>query len=116
MIIQVEGAGSLAEYRVNPDSFVMDGLKECKRCQGALWRHGKYERKVKSQESELEVWVPRLKCRACRITYSCLFSFMVPFKRYEAAVLDLYVEGYIHEECTYRDAAWTAEDGERADA
>lgn len=114
MIILVLGIKTLEEYL--KDINVVEVPDECNDCGRGLWRNGYYKRKVLSlREDSEEIWIPRLWCPDCRISFSCLFEFLIPYKQYILPVLWRYTE-QILEGKSLRETAWSEEDGDREDA
>ncbi len=90
--------------------------RECFLCGGNLWRNGYSHRIVLSLNVCVRLVVPRVVCSGCRKTGTCLYDFLVPYKRYEAAVHAEYVKAYLTTEASYRDVAWSDLDGDNLDA
>lgn len=117
MIIPASGFLTLEEYRANSEKVILDTPRQCPKCKKNLWKHGSYQRTAKDLTgSSCVVTVPRLICSGCSLTISCLFDFLVPFKRYVAGGLLRYIVTYAQQETTYRDVAWGEHDGSNTDA
>jgi hypothetical protein len=68
--------------------------KICIQCKSrALIRHGLYWRRLKLENREVVIPIQRVKCRKCGSSGSCLYDFLVPFKRRTAKTLIAALEG-----------------------
>jgi len=115
MIIPVFGVKSIEEYLT--DIFVVELPEKCFDCGRNLWRHGAYSRKALTLDgAPVAVWIPRLWCPDCRVSISCLYEFLIPFKQYVLTVFWTYVNHVIEKSYSLREAAWSEEDGDREDA
>jgi hypothetical protein len=89
----------------------------CPRCpgkdHGRLWRHGHYERFLRSKSCELQpIQILRLRCSKCGKSQACLFDFMVPYRQYSAEALGELVWPYLSKkQMTYEEFEWASEDG-----
>lgn len=116
MIILLPGFDSLVEFLKFGTFSEFEIPKECRYCGGRLWRNGYATRICLSLKVCARIVVPRVMCRDCRRTGTCLFDFLVPYKWYEGAVQLEYVCQYLESESTYRDVAWSDVDGDNDDA
>ena len=112
-MIPVAAANTLTEYLTSenndPDEIF------CPSCSRRLWRHGTHSRRCRSLTVCAVLVVTRLLCSRCGKTFSLLPSFLEPRKRYERAVNEEYVSKVMNDS-TYREAAWSEDDGDNQDA
>lgn len=60
-----------------------------------LWAHGYYERYSTEEAGKaLAFWVRRFRCRACRVTVSCLPAFAQPYRLVSHATLEAFLQGH----------------------
>ena len=64
------------------------GLSNC------FWKHTGFNRNVLDLDESVSVKVQRFRCKFCGLVVSCLFSFLVPYRRYSAEVVGNSVEVY----------------------
>jgi hypothetical protein len=68
---------------------VMRGTVVCPLCNGVLKIHGSYWRHIHDANNEIhEGWVAQGHCEACKIYPSLIPDFIMPYKHYEAAVIE----------------------------
>jgi len=67
----------------------------CGRCD-CFWKQTAYSRDVlDNDEVVVRLRIQRFKCRYCDLVVSCLFSFLVPYRRYSAQVVAGTAETYV---------------------
>jgi hypothetical protein len=105
-IIPACGVNGLAEY-VEKKHIVVPRPDECGNCRkkGSLWKHGCFERWAIEAETEVLLRIQRFLCPACGATTSCLFEFLVPYRRFTVAVIAQGVSSYASAQTTYRGEA-----------
>lgn len=72
-----------------------------------LVSHGYYSRSYIDEIGvRHQVQVPRVRCRSCRQAFSCLYEFLIPYRRYglEAFAVGLFC--YLTKLCSYTEALW----------
>ncbi len=116
MIILLRGFSSLEEFLKFERIEEIEIPSECRECRGKFWRNGYTTRICLSFSVCARIVVPRVVCADCRKTGTCLFDFLMPYKRYEGAVRLEYVSQYLETGKTYRDVAWGDADGDNNDA
>src|SRR5919109_1255491 len=64
---------------------------QCPKCgaQGSLKGHGYYPRKPKGLGANVRLWVKRWRCKECGRTTSCLPCFLLPYRQYLLAFIQL---------------------------
>jgi transposase-like protein len=107
MIIPIFVVKSLAEYQEKYEQIEVPRPEGCGRCRwkSALWRHGSFNRTATEGEIEVRIKVQRFLCPACGRTASCLFAFLIPYRRFTAAVFAEAVSSYSTKETSYRQLA-----------
>lgn len=88
MILPVFKPATFAEY-------IKSGAPEvprpliCPGCgtEGSFWQHDSFKRQAFEGELSATVKIQRFLCSACGLTVSCLFAFLVPYKRATAALI-----------------------------
>jgi hypothetical protein len=97
MIIQAPGISSLAQYIKDEDRLHEGQPDLCFHCKtvGQLRGHGYYTRRVKEGDVVKRIRIHRLLCTACSKTFSCLFQFLVPWKRYTAQTIAVAIQAYL---------------------
>lgn len=73
--------------------------------QDGFWKHGSYERKAFEEENEQIIKVQRFICKYCRKTVSCLYVFLVPYRRFTAREIAGRIQKYLQTRNSYRDLA-----------
>lgn len=116
MIILLPGFDSLDDFLKFGTDIDLEISRECRICGGRLWRNGYTTRICLSLKVCARIEVPRVLCRNCGRTSTCLFDFLVPHKQYEGAVQVEYVSQYLETDRTYREVAWSDVDGDNDDA
>jgi hypothetical protein len=97
MIIQPPGVWNLPQY-INADRRIYEvAPRQCFSCGavGAVRGHGHRVRAAREGDKREPVRVHRLLCRACTKTFSHLFAFLVPWKRYTARVISRAIQCYL---------------------
>jgi hypothetical protein len=109
MIIQAPGVWNLPEY-INADGRIYEvAPKECFSCgtPGSVEGHGCRFRGAREGDRGKPVRIHRLLCRACSLTFSHLFAFLVPWKRYTARIIAHAIQRYLTKPGTsYRKVAY----------
>lgn len=104
---------SFREYIDKGGVAEFDKPKECPNVlcqkQDCFWKHGTYERKAFEEENEQIIKVQRFICKYCRKSVSCLYVFLVPYRRFTAREIANRVEKYLQTQNSYRDLAGTLE-------
>lgn len=84
----------------------------CPVCNGVLAGIGSVKRHIRDENSE-KVWcrIDRTKCKECKKTHNMLPDFMIPYKHYEAKIIETVIDEAEHcfaiEESTiYRWKRW----------
>jgi uncharacterized protein DUF6431 len=79
-----------------------------------LHRHGHFNRSFTDQQDVTrEIPIQRLRCSACRVTFSLLPDFLIPYHRYTASAFQKAVVTYLRHLSTYSDALWGSNDCEQ---
>jgi len=90
--------GSLAEYLEKGQECEVSRPERCPTpsCgeQDCFWKHTAYHRHVQEGDESVRIRVQRFMCRYCGLVVSCLFSFIVPYRRYSASVVAGNIETY----------------------
>jgi hypothetical protein len=107
MIIPNFSCDSLENYLTKPE---IEVPSQCPICSSNLWKHDSFVRSVECLRVCAQIDVPRVLCHVCNQVFSCLFAFLIPYKRLAAAVNDRYVYRYVSEELTLRESAWVDDD------
>jgi hypothetical protein len=99
MIIQPPGIFTLKQYQEAAGKIYETKPSECFRCLavGTLHGHGYYQRGVTEGDVSIQVKIHRLLCVACGKTFSSLFPFLVPWKKYTVEAIADGVERYLRE-------------------
>jgi hypothetical protein len=108
MIIPVSGVESLADYerrREYLDKNIRPVVCPGCRKENRFWRHGKYARKVMEGSKCTLVHINRFKCGSCSLVVSLVFSFLVPYARFCAAVISKAVQNFSEIESSYTQQA-----------
>lgn len=116
MIILQKGFESIEEYLSHTGEESGEIQRECPECGGRLWKNGSYRRVCLTLQFCVVLRIQRVICKNCGKSGSCLYEFLIPYKRYEGSIQALYVHQLFQSNSTYRNAAWCDEDGERNDA
>lgn len=99
MIIPVLGPSTLQEY-VDRGEPAAPRPDVCPKCQSSesFWRHDSFDRRaIEGELSKLS--------HVCGLAASCIFAFLVPYRRATAAVIARAVSDYSLSETTYREEA-----------
>lgn len=98
MIIIVFAFKCLAEYVSEGKDYEVSRPTVCpgEQCgqRNCFWKHTGYSRDVLGNDEPVSVRIERFRCKFCRLVVSCLFSFLVPYRRYSAAVVGNSAEVY----------------------
>jgi hypothetical protein len=84
----------------------------CPDCGGKLSGHGKDNRHIKNEHGEKEWYqISRTKCQGCKRTHSMLPDFMLPYKHYQADIIESVIDEVdpffaIEESTIYRWKKW----------
>ena len=111
MIVYAKGISSLKEYEKDKARQEASPPAECPRCRLAdvFWRHGSYLRQVREWAEKAAVKIYRYICKECSLTLSCLYGFVVAYRRCSAKMVTEATEGYATEPASYRELAWSKE-------
>lgn len=89
---------SLAEYLVKGKELEVVRPDTCPkpscRRKDCFWKHTAYSRQVQDGDEPVSIKIQRFKCRYCDLVVSCLFSFLVPYRRHSARVVADSIETY----------------------
>lgn len=112
MIIPILGAtAELVIY--SKEILELELPKDCKICEeNSLVSHGYYVRGYIDDVEKHYVQVARLRCRRCRLTFSCLYEFLIPYRRYSVDLLAKGIFTYLTVLCSYAEALWEATESE----
>lgn len=107
MIIPVFGIETLADYEQWSKSSSDCRPEKCPGCgkMRVFWKHGSYVRKVLETTRQVDVVINRFKCKHCGLVVSCLFAFLIPYRRFAAHVVANSVESYMETNASYRQVA-----------
>jgi hypothetical protein len=107
VIIPIFCFKTFSEYIERSKGIEVPRPETCSNCNGknSYWRHGFYTRKVSEEGSTADIEIQRFICRYCAVVVSCLFSFLIPYRRFSAAVVGKAVEDYATKPTTYRHEA-----------
>jgi Domain of unknown function (DUF6431) len=101
MILVDHSFSSLEDYRQRSMKFEVSRPEVCQGCtrQDCFWKHGSYLRHASDGDECVDVRIQRFICRYadCRLIVSCLFSFLVPYRRYTAGLVGQAIEEYVEE-------------------
>ena len=115
MIVYVKCISSFKDYRQGLDAGkVREELPVvCPRCRQrrSFWKHGSYGRQVKAPGNDgADIEILRYICKFCSLTISCLYKFLVAYRRYATEVVAEVIDRYAQEMTSYREIAWSQED------
>jgi transposase-like protein len=91
--------------------------RDCPSCQGkgCLNKHGSYSRKIRDLAgNEQKIFIQRLRCRGCRTSFSCLYDFLIQYRKYTVDVFEQAVQTYLTCFCSYAQALWSNSQNETA--
>ena len=78
-----------------------------------LVSHGYYERGYTDPGGgKHDVQVPRVRCRGCKQAYTCLYEFLIPYRRYGVEFLEYGLFMYLSQFCSYAEALWSSSEAE----
>ena len=88
--------------------------RSCPRCDsGRLHRHGFFERTYFDAQGVHEtVSVLRVRCSSCRQSFSLLYDFLIPYRRYSIVAFEASVLAYLAAFCSYSEALWSSTEAE----
>jgi transposase len=106
VIVPVFYFKSARDYVERRNQVEIERPKKCSKCckENCFWAHGHYEREVIEGGEAVTIRVPRFICSICSCTISCLFSFLIPYRRFTEAVSKA-IEDYAIKKTTYREEA-----------
>jgi len=106
MIIPIFEPATLADY-IKLGAPPAPRPSVCPECgeRGSFWRHDHFERSAFEGVLEARVRIQRFLCHACGLAVSCLFAFLVPYRRATASLVAQAVTKYAGTPTTYRQAA-----------
>ena len=91
MIIIVFAFKSLAEYLIRNVNYEVERPDSCPRrsCRRrhCFWKHTGYTRHAHDGGEPVLLRIQRFRCRYCHLVVSCLFSFLVSYRRYSAQIV-----------------------------
>lgn len=87
---------SLDEYRKAGKEARPKRPQKCPGCGNTkcLWKHSAYYRKTTDGDETVDVRIGRFRCRYCHLVLSCIFSFLIPYRRHTTRVIAASVEEY----------------------
>lgn len=98
MIIIVFAFKSLAEYLARDINYEVERPVSCLRwsCRrrDCFWKHTSYTRQADDGGEPLRLRIQRFRCRYCYLVVSCLFSFLVSYRRPSAKIVSACIELY----------------------
>jgi hypothetical protein len=98
MIIMVFAFKCIADFLLNGKDYEVSRPTVCLSAlcgrSNCFWKHTGYIRNVLDNEEPVSVAVPRFRCKFCGLVISCLFSFLVPYRRFSAEVVGGSAEAY----------------------
>jgi len=98
MIIIVFAFKSLAEYLNRNVNYEVERPDSCPRrsCRRRhfFWKHTGYTRHAHDGGEPELLRIQRFRCRYCHLVVSCLFSFLVSYRRYSAQIVAICTEIY----------------------
>ncbi len=109
MIIQAKGVLDLPQY-INANGRIYEVAPTC--CfscgtVGAVGGHGHYMRTARERDGWKPVRVHRLLCGACTKSFSMIFAFLVPWKRYTGRIIAHAIQRYLTQPSTsYRKVTY----------
>jgi hypothetical protein len=99
MILIDHSFSSLEEYQQRSMKFEVCRPEVCQGCtrRNCFWKHGSYVRQASDGDEGVDVRIQRFICRYadCRLIVSCVFSFLVPYRRYTAGFVAQAIEEYV---------------------
>jgi hypothetical protein len=107
MIIHVSDFNSLGDYIAAGSKHEVERPKDCASCgnSACFWKHSTYNRIACEGELTAEVKVQRFICKYCSLVISCLFNFLVAYRRYTASLIGQCIEAYGAKPNSYREVA-----------
>ena len=74
-----------------------------------LHRHGSFERGFCDEQGRAgRVSIQRMRCVACGRTFSLLYDFLIPYRRYTVSAFELAALSYMTQFCSYAEALWSS--------
>lgn len=106
IIVAVFNFKSAKDYIERRNEVEVERPNKCLKCgrENCFWAHGHYEREVTEEGKTVTIRVPRFICNICSCTISCLFSFLIPYRRFTEAVSKA-IQDYATKKTTYREEA-----------
>jgi hypothetical protein len=107
MMIHVSGLNLLKDYVEASGKYEVERPKTCASCgkSDCFWKHSTYSRMACEGELTAKVKVQRFICKYCSLVISCLFSFLVAYRRYTASLIGQCIEAYGAKPNSYRKVA-----------
>jgi hypothetical protein len=107
MILHVSDLNSLEGYVAAGGKYEVERPKSCVSCgkSDCFWKHSTYNRTACEGELTAEVRIQRFICKYCSLVISCLFSFLVAYRRYTASLIGQCIEAYGAKPNSYRKVA-----------
>ena len=107
MMIHVSDFNSLENYVAAGGKYEVERPKTCAACgrSNCFWKHSTYSRIACEGELTAEVKIQRFICKYCSLVISCLFSFLVAYRRYTASLIGQCIEAYGASPNSYREVA-----------
>jgi hypothetical protein len=107
MILHVSDLNSLEGYVATGGKYEVERPKSCVSCgkSDCFWKHSTYNRIACEGELTAEVTIQRFICKYCSLVISCLFSFLVAYRRYTAHLIGQCIEAYGAKPNSYREVA-----------
>jgi hypothetical protein len=107
MMIHVFDFNSLEDYIAAGSKKEVERPKSCVSCgkSDCFWKHSTFNRIACEGELTAEVTIQRFICKYCSLVISCLFSFLVAYRRYTAHLIGQCVETYGAKPNGYREVA-----------
>lgn len=98
MIIIYSPFQALAEYRAAGNKTEVPRPDKCADCQkrDCFWKHTGYSRWAQDGDEEpVLVFIQRFFCKYCSLVVSCLYSFLVPYRRHSKRIIGESIETYV---------------------
>jgi hypothetical protein len=108
MIVPEYRFRTLPEYQAASESErVPSRPEQCPGCHATkgIWRHTPYQRFVLERGNRVSVTIHRFFCSKCAGAISCLYAFLVPYRRFSLEVMSVAAESYAETGDTYLELA-----------
>jgi hypothetical protein len=107
MMIHVSGLNSLSEHEAAGGKYEVERPRICPSCgkSDCFWKHSTYSRTACEGELTAKVKIQRFICKYCSLVISCLFSFLIAYRRYTASLVGQCIEAYGAQANSYRKVA-----------